>query len=97
MGGTGMIKNKYKISNHYLCSIQPMRCRSFFLIQAGEALCAKDTVIPMHFQAFGCASDVAPEHDFLRGVSYVTHKNSYAPNIEKGETKIVFMTRKECL
>ena len=58
---------------------------------------APNTVIPMHFQAFGCAIDIAPEYDFLRGVSYVTHKNSYVPNIEKGETKIVFMTRKECL
>ena len=70
-----MIKNKYKISNHYLLSLQPMRCRNFFLIQAGEALCAKDTIIPVHPQKYFeikdnslimQADDVEEEIDLMR-------------------------------
>ena len=34
-----MIKNKYKISYNNLFTLNPKRCRNYFLIQAGEALC----------------------------------------------------------
>jgi AraC-like DNA-binding protein len=32
--------------------LNPKRCRNYFLIQAGESLCAKDTVIPVHQQNY---------------------------------------------
>jgi len=47
-----MIKNKYKISFNNYFGLNPKRCRNFFLIQAGEALCSKDTVIPSHEQGY---------------------------------------------
>ncbi|MBR2329902.1 MAG: helix-turn-helix domain-containing protein, partial [Clostridia bacterium] len=47
-----MIKNKYKISYNHLFALNPKRCRNYFLIQAGEALCAKDTVIATHQQNY---------------------------------------------
>lgn len=62
-----MLKNKYKISNQYLLALHPMRCRNFFLIQAGEAFCAKDTVIPVHSQNYFEITYAADG----KGVSYV--------------------------
>ena len=47
-----MIKNKYKISYNQLFTLNPKRCRNYFLIQAGEAICAKDTVVPVHQQNY---------------------------------------------
>ena len=47
-----MIKNKYKLSTNHLFLLNPKRCRNYFLIQAGEALCANDTIIPIHQQNY---------------------------------------------
>ncbi len=47
-----MIKNRYRISYNNLFVLNPKRCRNYFLIQAGESLCAKDTIIPLHQQNY---------------------------------------------
>lgn len=47
-----MIKNKYRISYNNLFMLNPKRCRNYYLIQAGESLCAKDTIIPVHQQNY---------------------------------------------
>ena len=47
-----MVNNKYRISYNNLFMINPKRCRNYFLIQAGESLCAKDTIIPLHQQNY---------------------------------------------
>ncbi|MBE5739640.1 MAG: helix-turn-helix domain-containing protein [Clostridiales bacterium] len=47
-----MINNKYRISYNNLFMLNPKRCRNYFLIQAGESLCAKDTIIPVHQQNY---------------------------------------------
>lgn len=47
-----MIKNKYKISYNHLFALNPKHCRNYFLIQAGEALCAGNTVIQEHQQKY---------------------------------------------
>ena len=62
-----MIKNKYKISNNHIFILNPKRCRNYFLIQAGEALCAKDTVIPLHQQNYFEITYVVSG----KGVSYI--------------------------
>lgn len=61
-----MIKNKYRISYNNLF-IHPKRCRNFFLFQAGETLCAKDTVISQHQQQYFEITYVVGG----QGVSYV--------------------------
>ena len=62
-----MIKNKYKLSTNHLFILNPKRCRNYFLIQAGEALCAKDTVIPVHQQNYFEITYVVDG----KGVSYI--------------------------
>ncbi len=62
-----MLKNKYKISYNQVFSLYPKRCRNYFLIQAGEALCAKDTVIPEHQQKYFEITYVIDG----KGVSYI--------------------------
>jgi len=47
-----MVNNKYRISYNNLFMLNPKRCRNYFLIQAGESLCAKDTIIPVHQQNY---------------------------------------------
>ena len=47
-----MVNNKYRISYNNLFILNPKRCRNYFLIQAGESLCAKDTIIPVHQQNY---------------------------------------------
>ena len=47
-----MANNKYLISYNNLFMLNPKRCRNYFLIQAGESLCAKDTIIPVHQQDY---------------------------------------------
>ena len=73
-----MIKNKYKISNNYFFSLHPMRCSNFFLIQAGEALCAKDTVVAEHQQTYFEITYVSDG----KGVSYL---NNTAIEIHKND------------
>lgn len=62
-----MIKNKYKLSTNHLFLLNPKRCRNYYLIQAGEALCAKDTVIPIHQQNYFEITYVVSG----KGISYV--------------------------
>ena len=62
-----MIKNKYKISYNHLFALTPKRCRNYFLFQAGEALCAKDTVIQPHQQVYFEITYVVDG----KGVSYI--------------------------
>ena len=62
-----MLKNKYKISYNQVFALNPNRCRNYFLIQAGEALCAKDTVVPEHQQKYFEITYVADG----KGVSYI--------------------------
>ena len=62
-----MIKNKYKLSTNHLFLLNPKRCRNYFLIQAGEALCANDTIIPIHQQNYFEITYVVSG----KGVSYV--------------------------
>ena len=72
-----MIKNRYAISYNNLF-LNPKRCRNFFLFQAGEDICAKDTVIPPHQQAFFEITYVVDG----KGVSYV---NETPVKIEKND------------
>lgn len=62
-----MIKNRYKFSYNHLFALNPKRCRNYYLIQAGEALCAKDTVIPLHQQNYFEITYVVSG----KGVSYI--------------------------
>ncbi len=62
-----MIKNKYKISYNHVFPLTPKRCRNYFLFQAGEALCAKDTVIQPHQQNYFEITYVASG----KGISYI--------------------------
>ena len=62
-----MLKNKYIISYNQVFALNPKRCRNYFLIQAGEALCAKDTVVPEHQQKYFEISYVVDG----RGISYI--------------------------
>ena len=73
-----MAKNKYKISYNNNFDLSPKRCRNFFLIQAGEALCAKDTVIKEHAQAYFEITYVCEG----KGVCFV---DSTPVNIEKND------------
>ena len=45
-----MFKNKQKITVSNYFYLNPKRCGSFFLVQAGESFCSTDTVIPSHMQ-----------------------------------------------
>ena len=47
-----MVNNKYRISYNNLFMSNPKRCRNYFLIQAGESLCAKDTIVTVHQQNY---------------------------------------------
>ena len=47
-----MITNKYRISYSNSFILNPKRCRNYYLIQAGESFCAKDTIIPTHQQNY---------------------------------------------
>lgn len=62
-----MLKNKYKISYNQVFSLSPKRCGNYFLIQAGEALCAKDTVVPEHQQKYFEITYVVDG----KGISYI--------------------------
>lgn len=62
-----MLQNKYKISYNQVFSLSPKRCGNYFLIQAGEALCAKDTVIPEHQQKYFEITYVVDG----KGISYI--------------------------
>ena len=62
-----MLKNKYKISYNQVFALNPKRCRNYFLIQAGEALCAKDTVVPEHQQNYFEITYVVDG----KGISYI--------------------------
>lgn len=64
-----MIKNRYTLSYNNLFILNPKRCRNYFLIQAGEALCAKDTVIPLHQQNYFEITYVVSG----KGISYINN------------------------
>ena len=65
-----MLKNKYKISYNHVFALNPKRCRNYFLIQAGEALCAKDTVVPEHQQKYFEITYVVDG----KGISYIASR-----------------------
>ncbi|MBR2441577.1 MAG: helix-turn-helix domain-containing protein [Clostridia bacterium] len=73
-----MIKNKYRLSYNNLFMLNPKRCRNYFLIQAGESLCAKDTIIPVHQQDYFEITYVVSG----KGVSYT---NDIPVEIEKND------------
>ena len=73
-----MLKNKFRVSYNNYFGLAPKRCRNFFLIQAGESLCAKDTVVPEHEQA--CFEITFVKQG--KGISYV---NDTPVPIEKGD------------
>ncbi len=62
-----MIKNKYTISYNNIFTLNPKRCRNYYLIQAGKALCAENTVIPVHQQNYFEITYVVNG----KGVSYI--------------------------
>ena len=84
-----MIKNRYKISYNNLF-INPKRCRNFFLFQAGEDICATDTVIPPHQQA-SFEITYAVEG---KGESYV---NDEPVKIEKNDCFFSFPEETHCI
>lgn len=73
-----MIKNKYRISYNNIFILNPKRCRNYFLIQAGESLCTKDTVVTVHQQNYFEITYVVNG----KGVSYV---NDVAIEINKND------------
>ena len=73
-----MIKNRYKISQNHFFALHPKRCRNYFLIQAGEALCAKDTVITAHAQKYF-------EITFVVSGSGVSYINDIPVEIKKND------------
>ncbi|MBO5479776.1 MAG: helix-turn-helix domain-containing protein [Clostridia bacterium] len=73
-----MINNRYKISYNNLFTLNPKRCRNYFLIQAGEALCAKDTIIPLHQQGYFEITYVVSG----KGISYI---NDMPVEIQKND------------
>ncbi len=73
-----MINNRYKISYNNLFTLNPKRCRNYFLIQAGEALCAKDTIIPLHQQGYFEITYVVGG----KGISYI---NDVPVEIQKND------------
>ena len=85
-----MAKNKYKISYNNYFGLSPKRCRNFFLIQAGEALCAKDTVIQEHEQTYFEITYVCDG----KGVCYV---DSTPVSIEKNDCFFSFPGEKHAI
>lgn len=73
-----MINNRYTISYNNLFTLNPKRCRNYFLIQAGEALCAKDTIIPLHQQDYFEITYVVGG----KGISYI---NDVPVEIQKND------------
>ena len=73
-----MINNRYKISYNNLFTLNPKRCRNYFLIQAGETLCAKDTIVPQHQQCYFEITYVVGG----KGISYI---NDMPVEIQKND------------